>query len=228
MGAGAVAAMAPGFAADPPTDPAKPQNDISADEALERLIKGNKRYVDGTMRRHDFATERRALASSQNPFAGILSCSDSRIGPEFTFDTVRGDLFVVRIAGNFLSEEGLASFEYTTAILGTPLLVVLGHDSCGAVEAAIKVAEDDEVLPGHLPGLVHHLKPAVDAVFDQDYEVPPTAEEYLALSIKENVRLAVKQLQHAGPVVAPLVESGKVKVVGAIYRLETGEVEFLA
>src|ERR1700722_7058714 len=139
----------------------KPQNVLSPDEALERLKKGNERYVSGVMKRPDFGAERDGLAGGQNPFAGILSCADSRIAPEYAFDSARGDLFVVRVAGNFAEEDGIASFEYAVKFLGTPLLVVLGHDKCGAVDAAIKTMKDGAELPGHLPQLVANIAPAV-------------------------------------------------------------------
>jgi carbonic anhydrase len=220
LGAGlASVALAHALRAAPAGPPPKPRNVIPADKALERLIKGNARYVKGTMKRHDFATEREALAGGQNPYAGILSCADSRIGPEFAFDSGRGDLFVVRVAGNFVSDEGLASLEYTTAVLGTPLLVVLGHDACGAVDAAIKVVNDDAKLPGHLPGLVAHLKPAVKIANTQNGNL-------LENAIKENVRLNVEKLKKSGPVISKYVEQGKVNVVGGIYRLATGRVDF--
>jgi carbonic anhydrase len=229
IGGGALAAtLAPILRAAPTSEPPKPQNALTADEALKRLINGNKRYVSGAMKRHDFAAERAALAGGQNPYAGILSCADSRIGPEFAFDTARGDVFVVRVAGNFVSTEGLASLEYTTAVLGTPLLVVLGHDACGAVDAAIKVVNDGVKLPGHLPGLISHLKPAVKEVFSRAYTTPPTSAEYLDYAVEENVRLNVEKLKKSGPVISKLVEDGKVKVVGAIYRLDTGRIDFLA
>jgi carbonic anhydrase len=106
----------------------KPENVLSPDEGWARLKRGNERYVEGVMKRHDFGAERGVLAGGQNPFAGILSCADSRIAPEYAFDAGRGDLFVVRVAGNFAEEDGIASFEYAVKFLGTTLLVVLGHD----------------------------------------------------------------------------------------------------
>jgi carbonic anhydrase len=215
----AAAALAPVLRAAPSGPPPKPQNVLTPDAALERLIAGNKRYVKGTMKRHDFATEREVLAGGQNPYAGILSCSDSRIGPEFAFDSARGDLFVVRVAGNFLETDGLASLEYTTAVLGTPLLVVLGHEKCGAVDAAIKVVKDGAKLPGHLPELVSHIKPAVKAAEGQSGDM-------LENAIQANVRLNVEKLKTASPVISKLVEQGKVRVVGGIYRLATGHVDF--
>jgi len=120
----------------------RPQNAISPDAALERLLKGNGRYVSGSMHSHDFIAERPALVAGQNPFAGILSCADSRIAPEYAFDAGRGDVFVCRVAGNFADSDSIASFEYGVAVLGLPLIVVLGHQSCGAVEAAVKAVLD--------------------------------------------------------------------------------------
>ena len=198
----------------------KPQNVLLPDEAWERLKKGNQRYVDGVMKRHDFAAERGALAGGQNPFAGILSCADSRIAPEFAFDSARGDLFVVRVAGNFAEEDGIASFEYAVKFLGTPLLVVLGHDKCGAVDAAIKTVKDGADLPGHLPHLVDHIAPAVKTAMAESGDL-------LANAIRENVLLNVKKLKTASPILSDYVSSGKVKVVGGIYKLKDGHVEWL-
>src|SRR5205807_6485964 len=147
--------------------PPKPQNVLSPDAALERLREGNARYVRGVSLRHDFRHEREALAGGQNPYAAILSCADSRIAPEYAFDSGRGDLFVCRVAGNFANAESIASLEYSVAVLGAPLILVLGHDSCGAVDAAIKSLKDGTTLPGHLPSLVEGVAPAVKAVSQQ-------------------------------------------------------------
>ena len=141
---------------------------ISPDEALARLKAGNKRYVDGVAKRHDFVAEREALVGGQNPFAGILSCADSRIAPEYAFDTSRGDLFVVRVAGNFVNVDNLASFEYAVAVLNTPLIMVLGHEACGAVKAAISAVKDKATFPGHIQDLTTSLSPAVRSGSRQD------------------------------------------------------------
>jgi carbonic anhydrase len=117
--------------------PPKPQNVLSPDASLKRLLEGNSRYVKGVMLRQDFKPEREALAGGQNPYAAVLSCADSRIAPGYAFDSGRGDLFVCRVAGNFASDETIASLEYAVAVLGTPLILVLGHDTCGAVDAAM-------------------------------------------------------------------------------------------
>jgi carbonic anhydrase len=205
------------FAAD---DIPKPQNVLTPDEAWERLKRGNARYVDGAMKRHDFEAERAALAAGQNPYAGILSCADSRIAPEFAFDSGRGDLFVVRVAGNFAEEDGIASFEYAVKFLGTTLLVVLGHDKCGAVDAAISTVKDGADLPGHLPHLVDHIAPAVKTAMNEPGDL-------LANSIHENVLLIVQKLQTVSPILNDAVSSGQVKVVGGVYKLKTGKVEWI-
>jgi len=215
----AAAALAPVLRAAPSGPPPKPQNVLTPDAALDRLKAGNARFVEDVMKRADFASERRELAHGQNPFAGILSCSDSRVGPEFVFDTTLGDIISVRVAGNFVEPDGLASLEYATGVLGTPLLVVLGHDSCGALHAAVDVVEEKKELPGHLPELVSHLTPAVKAAEGQPGDL-------LANAIKVNVTQNVEKLKTASPVISKLIADGKVRVVGGIYHLESGAVDF--
>jgi carbonic anhydrase len=200
--------------------PPKPQNAMTPAASLERLLKGNERYVEGVARRHDFKHEREALAGGQNPFAAILSCADSRIAPEYAFDSGRGDLFVCRVAGNFANNESVASLEYAVAELGTPLILVLGHDACGAVDATIKSLKDGTTLPGHLPSLVEALAPAVNAVSRQGGDT-------LANAIKQNVVDNVIKLSSATPILNAAVEQGKLKVAGGIYRLKDGRVEMV-
>ena len=197
----------------------KPQNVLSPDEAFARLKAGNHRYVDGGMVSQDFGSERKTVAGGQNPFAGVLSCADSRIAPEYAFDTGRGDLFVVRVAGNFMDTDGLASFEYMVKFLGTKLLVVLGHDKCGAVDAAIKAVKGAE-LPGHLPELVENIRPAVKTAMGEQGDL-------LANTIRENVLMTVENLKKASPILSQYVEDKTVMVVGGIYRLHDGEVDWL-
>ena len=201
--------------------PPKPQNVISPDEALNRLIIGNDRYIRGTMRRHDFSMERAALAGGQNPFAGILSCADSRIGPEYAFDTGRGDIFVCRVAGNFANADTIASFEYGVAVLSTPLILVLGHQSCGAVDSTIKQVKNGASFPGHIPSLTEALTPAVQAAENQPGDL-------LANAIKQNVVLTVQKLQTAEPILSEAVNQKKLKVVGGVYNLSTGKVELVS
>jgi carbonic anhydrase len=221
-----VSALAASFAvssagaANTKKTPPKPQNVITPDAALDRLIKGNDRYVQGVSRRHDFVHEREALAGGQNPFTAVLSCADSRIAPEYCFDTARGDLFVCRIAGNFASDEMIASLEYAVQVLNTPLIMVLGHEACGAVDATIKSVKDGSTLPGHLPSLVAAIKPAVDAVQEQSGDV-------LANATRRNVTLNVERLKGAAPILNAFANDKKIRLVGGVYELRTGRVQLL-
>lgn len=201
--------------------PPKPQNVLSPDAALQRLMQGNERYVEGVSRRHDFKHEREALAGGQNPYAAILSCADSRIAPEYAFDSGRGDLFVCRVAGNFASTETVASLEYSVAVLGAPLIMVLGHESCGAVDATIKSLKDNTTLPGHLPSLVAAIAPSVKAASQQ-------SGDPLSNAIRQNVIDNVAKLSSATPILSAAVEQRKLKVVGAIYGLKDGRVHTVA
>ena len=198
----------------------KPQNVLSPDAALERLMRGNTRYVEGLTKRHDFAHEREALTKGQNPFAAVLGCADSRIAAEFCFDTALGDVFVCRVAGNFANEDVVASLEYAVAILKTPLIVVLGHDACGAVDATIKSVKEGTTLPGHLPALVAAIKPAVEAVKDQSGDM-------LANAIRSNVMLNVEKLQKSSPILDAAVNGKSLRVVGGVYRLASGKVDLV-
>jgi carbonic anhydrase len=198
----------------------KPENAISPDGALNRLMQGNHRYVEGVGRRYDFKSERDALSRGQNPFAAILSCADSRIAPEFCFDTARGDVFVCRVAGNLATDEIVASLEYAVQVLNTPLIMVLGHDACGAVDAAIKSIKDGTTLPGHLPSLVAAIKPAVDAAKNDKGDM-------LANTIRKNVALNVDKLKNAAPILKSFADDKKIRIVGGVYALQTGKVDLV-
>jgi len=182
---------------------------------------GNDRYVEGKMNRHDFIAERPALAIGQNPFAGILGCADSRVGPEYAFDTGRGDLFVCRVAGNFADIHSITSFEYAVAILGTPLILVLGHSNCGAVDAAVKAVKDGKVFSGHIPSLVEAIRPAVKIAQNQPGDLLDNA-------IKQNVLFNVTKLRTTGTILSDAVQGGKLKVAGGLYSLDTGRVTLIA
>jgi carbonic anhydrase len=219
--AAAIALASPAVAAKVKAPPPKPQNVVSPDAALDRLVKGNGRYVAGLSKRHDFKSEREPLISGQNPFASILSCADSRIAPEYAFDSARGDLFVCRVAGNFTNDDVIASFEYGVAVLNVPLILVLGHDDCGAIDATIKSLKDNTTLPGRLPSLVTRLAPVVKATSGQ-------AGDPLANAIKQNVIDNVAALKAAAPILSDAVAQQKLKIVGGVYRLSTGRVEMVA
>lgn len=201
--------------------PPKPENVLSPDASLKRLMEGNARYVAGVSHHHDFRHEREPLVGGQNPYAAVLSCADSRVAPEYAFDTGRGDLFVCRVAGNFAANETVASMEYTVAMLGTPLILVLGHDNCGAVSATIKSLKDDKPPPGHIPSLVAAIAPAVKTASQQSGDA-------LENAIRQNVIDNVAKLKSATPILSAAVEQNKLKVVGGIYHLRSGKVELLS
>ncbi|OCK59969.1 carbonic anhydrase [Bradyrhizobium sp. LMTR 3] len=201
--------------------PPKPDNVLLPDASLKRLMEGNARYVQGASRCHGFKHEREVLIGGQNPHAAILSCADSRIAPEFAFDSGLGDLFVCRVAGNFANDDTVASMEYAAAVLNTPLILVLGHDRCGAVDATIQSLKDDKPPPGHIPSLIAALAPAVKASSQQSGDA-------LANATRQNVVDNVNKLKSATPILNAAVEQNKLKVVGGLYRLDTGSVELLS
>src|SRR6201994_3182738 len=184
-------------------------------------MEGKGGWGGGAARPHNLKHEREALAGGQNPYAGILSCADSRIAPEYAFDSGRGNLFVARPAGNFPNDDPIASLEYGVAVLGLPLILVLGHDACGAVDATIKSLKDNTTLPGHLPSLVTALTPAVRAVSGKGGDVLDSA-------IRQNVVGSGAKVKSAGPILSAAVEQKKLKVVGGIYRLKDGKVDMVA
>jgi carbonic anhydrase len=202
-------------AADP-THPDQPS--VAPAEAISKLKEGNGRYASGNLQHPGQTTERRTeLANTQHPFAAILSCSDSRVPPEIVFDQGLGDLFIVRVAGNVINNEGLGSLEYTVDHLGTRLIVVLGHQSCGAVDAAKKTIAAKGKAPGHIQSLVTAIKPAVEA----------TAKDDLETTIKANVKNVVHALRSSTPILKTEIDSGKIQVIGGYYSLDTGAVTFL-
>ena len=220
---GAAAVVMPDRALAAPADEKaspKPENVLGPEAALHRLMAGNRRYVEGVARRHDFVHEREALTRGQNPYAGLLSCADSRIAPEYAFDSGRGDLFVVRVAGNFVTADGLASLEYGVAVLQTPLLMVLGHGSCGAVDAGIKSVKNGTRFPGQIQRLADALAPSVRKALDQQGDT-------LENAIRQNVLDNVARLRQDSPILGDAVAAGKLKIVGGVYRLSSGQVDLL-
>lgn len=195
-----------------------PTSSITGDEALKRLMAGNARYRANKISIYDFEEKRAKAVTTHRPIASLLSCSDARVSPEFVFDQGPGELFTVRVAGNVLEDEGLASLEYASQALGTPLIFVMGHSNCGAVSAAVDVVEKNITLPGHLPGLIDQIKPAVLAA----QATHPA--DLLKASIIENVRRTKAAVTNAQPVLSALVAAGKLKVAGGVYDLASGSV----
>jgi carbonic anhydrase len=224
--AGAVIGLAPwtvgAVAAEAPAPGAAPaRNAIAPADALQRLMAGNARYAANTPNQRDFSAGRAARALAQYPIAAVLSCADSRVAPELTFDQDPGDLFVVRVAGNIVTPDLLASLEYGVHFLGAPLIVVLGHSDCGAVAAAIKVLKDKAVLPGHLPELVSAIKPAVIVAEKTQ------SGNLLDNAIAENVRRQVGRLKNSPPVVKKAYDTKKIDIVGGVYDIATGKVALI-
>ncbi|MCD7438795.1 carbonic anhydrase [Streptomyces lincolnensis] len=209
------AASATGASATPTTRPDSPWT------AFARLMDGNERWVDGTLEHPDRDPERRELVSQkQDPYGVILSCIDSRVPPELLFDTGLGDLFVLRTGGQVVGPVVTGSVEYGPLTSGTPLVVVLGHQRCGAIDAAYKALSDGKTLPGNLQAISDALRPAYRETVKSKHPDPVDAM----------IRIHVKQTSAAlrsNKDLAPLVAKGDLAVVSAYYSLDTGKVEVL-
>lgn len=186
------------------------------DSALAELKDGNLRYKTGNSVAYtSMAREKAATAQKQKPFAIILCCSDSRVPPEEIFDQGIGDIFVVRTAGEVVDDIGMGSIEYAVEHLGTRLVVVLGHERCGAVTAAVAGGH----APGHIASILEEIQPAVEAVKDK-------TGDKIENAIHSNIDLIVKAIQTSEPILKEFVEKGELKVVGAYYDLDEGSVVF--
>lgn len=191
--------------------------------ALERLREGNRRFVADLPPLVDVSRKRRLeLAAAQRPFAALVGCADSRVGPEHLFGVGLGDLFIVRTAGNYVDDAGFGSIAFAVAELGVPLVVVLGHESCGAVAAATAVVSENRQLP---PALSRMVEPILPAVIDA--RASYGHDGLLENSIRTNVRRVVNSLRDCyDPIIRSPVTEGRVRIVGACYELATGSVDF--
>jgi carbonic anhydrase len=196
---------------------------MSADEALKLLQDGNARYVEGKPQHPNQTRERRALTAGQGqkPFVSILSCADSRVPPEILFDRGIGDLFIIRVAGNVAGADELGTMEYGVDHLHTPLVVVLGHSLCGAVTAVVEGAK----VHGHIASLVQPIAPAAAKAKADN---PAAAKEALVqAAIRQNVWQAIEDIFQKSPDIRKAVKAGQVKIVGAVYDIDTGQVQWL-
>lgn len=193
---------------------------ITADEALKRLIEGNRRYVANQFAAADLSASRRSdlRCNGQHPFAVVLTCSDSRVPPEHVFNQGLGDLFVIRVAGNVVDDVSMGSIEYGVEHLGSPLLLVLGHDFCGAVKATVDGGE----APGKIGAIVERIQPTVEAVKQSG-----ASGEELYRKVEDQNILAVINVIQTSPVIKHLVEHGQLTLVGGKYHLDSGEVTFI-
>lgn len=192
----------------------------SPDEALELLEEGNERFVEGKPKCGPLTARIGELRNGQSPFAIVLGCSDSRVPIETIFDQVPGNIFVVRVAGNFLNDDGLGSIEYSVANLKSKLILVLGHESCGAVSAAVDYVKDGAAQPGHIQNLVTAIEPAAKAT-------KAAPGDWIANAVAENVKMNVAAMTARSTIVADAVKSGGLKVSGGVYSLHTGKVRIL-
>ncbi len=196
--------------------------DITADEALQRLAAGNERFLRGEARQPAFCPEHLAdIAKGQRPFATLLGCSDSRVSPEHIFDVGLGELFVIRVAGNVISPEVVGSMQYAVSHLKTPLVVVLGHEGCGAVHAAMEVKYHGAQHLSRIQQLVDTIVPGLP---ESDPSIPEG--EFEARAIECNVRWTMQQILESPEAKARQAE-GLVKLVGAVYEIQTGRVRLL-
>ncbi len=190
---------------------------ISAADAWRDLLQGNQRFIAGERAVMDFPNKRVELIAGQHPFAAIISCSDSRVPPELLFDQGLGDLFIIRVAGNVAGPIELGSIEYSIEHLHTPLLIVLGHQSCGAVDAAVQGPAG-----GNIQSILNEIKPAVETA-KKTHRTVNLVED----SVDENVKLVIKNILKRSPVTEEYVKEGKLTIIGAKYFFDTGKIEVI-
>jgi carbonic anhydrase len=195
---------------------------ITPDIALRRLQDGNDRFVHGHMLKRDLRDHIKVTGHGQYPIASVVTCIDSRSGPELVFDQGIGDVFTARVAGNIVNKDILGSLEYAAAVAGSKLVVVLGHSHCGAIKGAC-----DNVKMGNLTGLLDKLQPAVSSVPKDGTARDSHNHDFVEKVAEANVELTVRDILDQSPLLKQMVKEGKIAVVGAMLDVETGHVEFL-
>lgn len=206
--------------APPPTSKVQ-QSALTPAQALEKLEAGNARFAAGQPLHRDWPQQRAATAAGQYPFAVVLSCIDSRVSSEIIFDQGFGDIFNARVAGNILDDDILGSMEFTCKIAGAKLIVVVGHSHCGAVKGACSGAQ-----LGHLTGLLDKIQPSMAEVKAKLPGVAATDGKFIEEVAESNVHHVTQQIREQSPVLRELIDSGKVGIVGGIYDLDSGKVQF--
>jgi carbonic anhydrase len=201
---------------------------LTPSQALALLKEGNEKFLTDSPIRSVMGRERRLeIARGQAPFAVLVSCSDSRVPPELLFGRGLGELFIVRNAGNTVDDVAMGSIEYAVAELGVPLVVVMGHERCGAVDAAISVVQKNTTFPGSIGQMIEPIVPAVlKAKASMDPAKPIDHEALLDASVRQNVLRVVNRLRTAEAMLLGPIKSGKLKIVGARYDLDDGKVDF--
>lgn len=196
------------------------QDSISPEQAIELLKLGNQRFLENSMLERSYEDQIQQTASGQYPFAVVLSCIDSRVPAELVFDQGIGDIFNVRVAGNFVNQDILGSIEYGCKVAGSKAVVVLGHASCGAVKGAC-----DDVKLGHITGMLSKLKPAVEAV-QEDGDRTSANPAFVQKVVDMNIHLTSEAIRTQSDVLREMEETGEITIVGAMYDVKTGEVTF--
>ncbi len=198
------------------------QQNLTPDEIIQGLKDGNVRFVNNNLTPRDYQAQVKAATEGQHPEAVIISCIDSRVPVETVFDKGVGDIFVARVAGNFVNEDILGSTEFGTAVAGSKVIVIMGHKSCGAVKAAI-----DDVQMGNITAMLDKIKPAVEMTSNYESERTSGNDDYVTEVIKNNVDHTIAEMRERSPIIAELERNGEVVIAGAFYDLETGKVTFL-
>ncbi len=199
------------------------QNTMTPKKALDFLIEGNERFQNNLKANRNLLQQVNETADGQFPFATILSCIDSRVSAELVFDQGLGDIFSIRIAGNFVNQDILGSMEFACKLAGTKLLVVLGHTSCGAIKGAC-----DHARLGNLTALINKIEPAVDAVKEPKEEALRNSKNmnFVNEVAEKNVMMTIDNIRSSSEVLAEMENNGEIKIVGGMYDLETGKVKF--
>jgi carbonic anhydrase len=198
------------------------RDQISPQQALDILIEGNQRFTTNQMSRKDFQSLIEITKDKQHPFSSFLSCSDSRAPVEMLFDQALGDVFSVRLAGNIASDKGIGSLEFASKYLGSKLIVVLGHTSCGAVKAAC-----DNFREGHIGEIINLIRPAVRKEKTILEMRDSSNEDFVAKVCELNVKVQIKQILHSSDIIEDLLNDKKIGLIGGIYDIASGHVKFL-
>ncbi len=196
------------------------QDKTTPSDALQMLKEGNNRFVENIMFQRNLPEQMHATAKGQYPFAIVLSCIDSRVAPEITFDEGLGDIFDARVAGNFVNDDILGSMEFACKVTGAKLILVMGHTNCGAIKSAI-----DDAQLGKITQMLTKIKPAVEKT-SYDGEKSSKNYDYVDLVAKENVLLTIEEIKTKSPVLKEMLDKGEIDIVGCMYDLTTGKVEY--
>lgn len=209
------------YSQDYVTQTKESQSKMTPKSSLQMLKDGNDRFVSGKCFERDLAKQVKETAKGQYPFATILSCIDSRVSSELVFDQGIGDVFNARIAGNIVDEDVIGSLEFATKIMGSKVILILGHTNCGAIKGAC-----DDVHMGNLTALLSKIKPSVDAVSSDNADRTSKNNDFVEKVAKENVILAIKNLTVNSQVLKEMVEKGEITIIGGMYDIDTGKVTF--